>query len=198
MATLAHADLQELYLPLLVSWLEGSRGAEANVCGVLAAYVPSPPAPWTPGGHGAGGAWVPGTVDGRELWSAVGQDVLIWGRRTITLGRWDSCGWEKSRMRLAWCVPACWRALAAVGPSCLFPLPPWAFCLSWASLRSDELVLVSEPSRGRQTAVPPLLSRLSPALAEITPRPSRAAFEGWVGDLRTAGGGMGGGGRSGG
>lgn len=78
-------DLWQQYLPLFVSRLEGSRGAEAHVCRVLAASLPSPPAPWTPGGHGAGGTWVSGAVDCGELWSAVGQDVLVWGRRTTIL-----------------------------------------------------------------------------------------------------------------
>lgn len=45
MATLAHANLQSRYLPFFVSGLEGSRGAEANVCGVLAPSLSSPPAP---------------------------------------------------------------------------------------------------------------------------------------------------------
>lgn len=93
--------------------------------------------------------------------------------------------------------PACWRALIAPPASCLFPLPPRVvLCFSWVSLRSDELVRWSDPSRGRYAPPPPLLSRPSTAFGEITPRPSSATLAGCVGDFSTAGGGMGGGGRS--
>lgn len=187
-----------LYLYLFISWLEGSGGVEAHICRVPSPSFSSPPAPWAPGGHGARGAWVSGAVDCRELWSAIRHNVLwTYKQGTIVKNQGATHQTEEFFYAVTIVVPACWRALLVVLLSCLFPFPPWAvFCLSWASLRSDELVLGSESSRARYPPVPPLLSRTSPALGEITPRPSRATLEGCVGDLSTAGGGMGGGGRS--
>lgn len=85
-------------------------------------------------------------------------------------------------------VPGSWRPTFGSGLPDFAAL--WALCISWASRRSDELVLVSEASLG-------FLSLLSLLSAELDLLPvSAAALAGWVGDLSMAGGGMGGGGRS--
>lgn len=97
-------------------------------------------------------------------------------------------------------VPGCWRLFGAALASCLLLFPVlWPLCISWPSRRSEELVRVSEPSRGRGPPEPVRLSLPSAELdlGDIAPRgPSGIVLAGCVGDFSMAGGGIGGGGRS--